>query len=194
MPEQTDTHTAERLVLVDRALWVDRGDGNLDGLTGPLPPWADDWAAGIVEAVNERVDLLAELDTARARVAELEHRDEVLQRVLNEERARHTTTKHLRDSDRAHITELRARVAELEAQLPRIERRLGNVDALPPGSQIIDDDGTPALKVADLPLGATDGDGYRSEWVTDGGIVGTYDFAMPVTVLREPIEEGQADA
>ncbi|MBF6358222.1 hypothetical protein IU449_27370 [Nocardia higoensis] len=78
MPEQTDTHTAERLVLVDRALWVDRGDGNRDGLTGELPPWADDWAAGIVEAVNERVDLLAQLVAARARVTELEaQRDRV---------------------------------------------------------------------------------------------------------------------
>ncbi|SLG39769.1 Uncharacterised protein [Mycobacteroides abscessus subsp. abscessus] len=92
------------------------------------------------------------------------------------------------------INALTDRVAELEAQRPRIERRLGNVDALPPGSKIIDADGTPALKVADFDPGVTDGDGYHSEWVTAAGPAGTYDLVMPVRVLHIPTQEGQADA
>ncbi|WP_280466557.1 hypothetical protein [Nocardia cyriacigeorgica] len=76
----------------------------------------------------------------------------------------------------------------------RIEHRLGNVDALPPGALVVDDNGTSALKVADFDPGVTDGDGYHSEWATTAGVVGTYDLAMPVTVLHAPAEEGQADA
>ncbi|MBF6315015.1 hypothetical protein [Nocardia farcinica] len=87
--------------------------------------------------------------------------------------------------------EASARAAELEAhQQPRtIQHRLGVVDALPPGSQIVDDDGVPALKVADFDPGVTDGDGYHSEWITATGMVGTYDLAMPVRVLHIPTEE-----
>lgn len=44
----------ETLRIIDRALWVDRGDGNLDGLTPELPVWADEWAERIVAAVNGR--------------------------------------------------------------------------------------------------------------------------------------------
>lgn len=42
----------ESLRIIDRAIWVDHGDGNLDGLTGELPIWADEWAGRIVAAVN----------------------------------------------------------------------------------------------------------------------------------------------
>ncbi|UGT65290.1 hypothetical protein LTT66_18140 [Nocardia gipuzkoensis] len=42
----------ETLRIIDRALWVDHGDGNLDGLTPELPIWADEWAERIVAAVN----------------------------------------------------------------------------------------------------------------------------------------------
>lgn len=42
----------EQLRIIDRALWVDRGNGNLDALTGELPIWADEWAERIVAAVN----------------------------------------------------------------------------------------------------------------------------------------------
>ncbi|WP_280475476.1 hypothetical protein [Nocardia asiatica] len=42
----------EQLRIIDRALWVDHGDGNLDALTGELPVWADEWAERIVAAVN----------------------------------------------------------------------------------------------------------------------------------------------
>ncbi|MGV9540889.1 hypothetical protein ACWDSF_06150 [Nocardia beijingensis] len=44
----------ETLRIIDRALWVDHGDGNLDGLTPELPIWADEWAERIVAAVNGR--------------------------------------------------------------------------------------------------------------------------------------------
>jgi hypothetical protein len=46
----------ESLHLIDRAIWVDHGDGNLDCLTGPLPIWADDWAAQIVAIVNAEIE------------------------------------------------------------------------------------------------------------------------------------------
>ncbi|MEU2106452.1 hypothetical protein [Nocardia sp. NPDC019255] len=42
----------ETLRIIDRALWVDHGDGNLDALTFELPVWADEWAERIVAAVN----------------------------------------------------------------------------------------------------------------------------------------------
>ncbi|PFX04277.1 hypothetical protein CJ469_02155 [Nocardia farcinica] len=88
--------------------------------------------------------------------------------------------------------EASARAAELETQQPRtIQHRLGVVDALPPGSQIVDDDGVPALKVADFDPGVTDGDGYHSEWITATGMVGTYDLAMPVRVLHIPTAEAR---
>ncbi|WP_280194186.1 hypothetical protein [Nocardia farcinica] len=86
--------------------------------------------------------------------------------------------------------EARARLAELETQQPRtIQHRLGVVDALPPGSVVVDEDGGPAVKVSDFDPGVTDGDGYHSEWVTAAGMVGTYDLAMPVRVLHIPTEE-----
>jgi hypothetical protein len=44
----------EQLRIIDRALWVDHGDGNLDALTRELPVWADEWAERIVAAVNAR--------------------------------------------------------------------------------------------------------------------------------------------
>lgn len=42
----------ETLRIIDRALWVDHGTGNLDALTPELPIWADEWAERIVAAVN----------------------------------------------------------------------------------------------------------------------------------------------
>ncbi|WP_280476303.1 hypothetical protein [Nocardia farcinica] len=120
-------------------------------------------------------DMLAEdFGAAESRVRELEAERDKLARLLAAESAR---------------------LAELETQQPRtIQHRLGVVDALPPGSQIVDDDGVPALKVADFDPGVTDGDGYHSEWITATGMVGTYDLAMPVRVLHIPTQEGQADA
>ena len=48
----------ERLVVRDRALWLDHGDGNADGITGVLPVWADSVAALIVWATNSAPALL----------------------------------------------------------------------------------------------------------------------------------------
>lgn len=98
--------TRERLVLIDRALWVDHGDGNLDGLTGELPPWADEWAAGIVEAVNGRAELLAALDESRGYAG----------RAHGQAGALLARTVELR----AQVAARDARVAELEAQRDRI--------------------------------------------------------------------------
>jgi hypothetical protein len=86
---------------------------------------------------------------------------------------------------------LRARVAELEAaQRPRVDARLINVDALPVGSMVVTDAGVSALKITEFAPGVTDDDGYRSEWATPAGTVGTYDLALPAIVLRE-IQEVQ---
>ncbi len=74
------------LRIVDRAIWVDHGDGNMDGLTGELPIWADEWDERIVAAVNEQCqssariaeserdnlrDIVTELRTTLARVTAL---------------------------------------------------------------------------------------------------------------------------
>ncbi|MEU2013075.1 hypothetical protein [Nocardia sp. NPDC019302] len=54
----------EHLRIIDRALWVDHGDGNLDALTRELPVWADEWAERIVAAVK-LADLVKEFINER---------------------------------------------------------------------------------------------------------------------------------
>ncbi|WP_043737765.1 hypothetical protein [Nocardia asiatica] len=98
------------------------------------------------------------------------------------------------DNERAMAAEVlsaRTRIAELEAaQCPRVDARLINLDALPVGSMVVTDAGVSALKITEFAPGVTDDDGYRSEWATPAGTVGTYDLALPVIVLRE-IQEVQ---
>ncbi|NKY60392.1 hypothetical protein [Nocardia flavorosea] len=87
----------EQLRVIDRALWVDRGDGNLDALTTELPIWADEWAETIVQAVNERQALPL---SHRQSMQAIRDRDEAQSRaaVLAED-----------------LQDARDRIAELEA-------------------------------------------------------------------------------
>ncbi|WP_280481979.1 hypothetical protein [Nocardia cyriacigeorgica] len=73
----------------------------------------------------------------------------------------------------------------------RVERsRLSNLDALPVGSLIVAG-AISALKTVEFEPGVTDGDGYRSEWATLHGTVGTFDLNLPAVVVREPEQESR---
>ncbi|WP_280466782.1 hypothetical protein [Nocardia cyriacigeorgica] len=78
--------------------------------------------------------------------------------------------------------------AGFRAPAPVERFRLSNLDALPIGALIVAD-ATPALKTDEHEPGVTDGDGYRSEWATTAGTVGTYALELPATILHVPTEE-----